>query len=418
MSIVRAFRALRPLPEKAAEVASPPYDVLNQKEARDIVAQFPHSFLRVVRAEVDFPEDVNPYSDEVYKKGGETLRKYHEDGWMIQDEEKRLYLYQQKMGDHVQIGVVGVASCLEYDEGLVRKHEFTRPDKENDRAKHIELLKAQTGPVWLTYHASEKIDALVDEWKKRQPTGHFVADDGIEHTFWVVDDADVVAQLEELFEKEVSLLYVADGHHRSAAASRVAKKYREQYGDQLPKDHPSQFFLSVIYPHNQLQILPYNRFVHDLNGLSEEKFLETITDKFDVQKIGKLDELPPLALHQFDMYLGGTWYRLTAREGTFNASHPVESLDVSILQENLLNPVLGIENPRTSKRIEFIGGIRGHEELQKLVDERGEGVSFACYPTSIEQLLSVADDNQVMPPKSTWFEPKLRSGLFVHLLDD
>jgi len=411
MSTIRAFRALRPVPAKAGEVASKPYDVMNTQEAKELAQGNPVSFLRVVRAEIAFPDGADAYSDEVYQKGRDTLEAFFADGVMIQDETPCLYIYRQKMGDHIQTGLVTTASCVEYDQGIVRKHEFTRPVKEADRVRHIETLQAQTGPVWITYRAVAEIDALVGELSSGEPTAHFTAPDGIEHSFWVVSDAEQCKTLEQLFTDKVPVLYIADGHHRSAAASIIAAKKREQGA---AADDPSQFFLSVVYPDEQMMIMAYNRFVHDLNGHSKESFLEKMSDVFEVSPRGELTLPSPAARHQFDMYLDGEWYSLQVKDGIFDANDPVASLDVSILQEKVLTPILNIEDPRTSNRIDFVGGIRGHKELERLVQGREGSVAFACYPTSIQELLAVADNNEVMPPKSTWFEPKLRSGLFVN----
>jgi uncharacterized protein (DUF1015 family) len=414
MAKIEPFRGVRPRPEHAEAVASPPYDVMSAAEAKDMAADNPHSFLRVIRAEIEFPESADPYSDEVYEKGGANLQKLQDDGIMQRDQAPCFYCYRQKMGDHIQTGIVATASCQEYDTNEIRKHEYTRPAKEEDRTRHIQKLGAQTGPVWLAYRAVDAIDQFVNARTSGEPVVHFTAPDGIEHSYWVVDQAEDVNALQALFAEHVPTLYIADGHHRSAAASRTAKARREAGAS---ADAPSQFFLSVIYPDNQLQILPYNRFVHDLNGHSPEGLLAALTEQFDVVPLNAGIKLPsPPDVQQFDMYLDGKWYRLDAKPGTFDEHDPIESLDVHILQSNVLNKLLNIDDPRTNKRIEFIGGIRGHKELVRRVDAEG-GVAFACYATSMAQLFSVADANQVMPPKSTWFEPKLRSGLFVHLLD-
>lgn len=414
MAKIRPFRVLHPRADRAAEVASPPYDVMSTAEAREMVAAHPHSFLRVIRAEVDFPQDADPYSDEVYQKGGETLRKYQEDGVMLREPKPCFYLYRQKMGEHVQTGIVATVSCQEYDANTIRKHEYTRPDKEADRTRHIEQLGAQTGPVWLAYRAVDAIDAMIDQLTAGAPESHFVAPDGIEHSYWPVKEEAKIEQLTALFQEQVSLLYIADGHHRSAAASRVAAARRDKGS---ADDAPDQFFLTVIYPDNQLQILPYNRYVHDLNGLSQEAFLEALKQHFTLSPLDGITLPSPPEAHQFDMYLGGSWYRLVAKADAYDANDPIDSLDVQILQKHVLHAQLGIDDPRTNKRIDFIGGIRGHKELVKRVDAEG-GVAFACYATTMAELFAVADADKVMPPKSTWFEPKLRSGLFVNLLDD
>ncbi len=413
MSTVRPFRALRPRPERAEEVASPPYDVLNTAEARELAKERPYSFLRVVRPELELEDGANPYSDEVYQRGASNLTRFEEEGVLVREEAPAFYLYRQIMGEHEQTGLVALASCREYDEEIIRKHEFTRPDKEADRVRHISTLQAQTGPVWLTYKAQDAIDALVATQTTRIPDVDFVAPDGIGHQIWYVTDETVLSQLQEQFTANVELLYVADGHHRSAAASHVAKAWRDEHG--VGAEHLSQFFLTVIYPDNQLKILPYNRFVHDFNGLSSGEFFALLQEDFEIVSRPEGEDPTPPSLGHFDMYLEGQWFRVSLKEGR-EKSDPVEGLDVSQLQDRVLRPILGIEDPRTAKRIDFIGGIRGHNELQRRVDNEG-GVAFACYPTSIEELLDVAAARRVMPPKSTWFEPKLRSGLFVHKLE-
>jgi uncharacterized protein (DUF1015 family) len=414
VSTVRPFQALRPRPERAEEVASPPYDVLNTAEARVLAEDRPYSFLRVVRPELELEDGADPYSNEVYQRGSDNLRKFEEDGVLVREEAPAFYLYRQIMGDHQQTGLVALASCQEYDEEIIRKHEFTRPDKEADRVRHISTLAAQTGPVWLTYEAVTSIDELVTAQTSRVPDVDFVAPDGIGHQIWYVTDEAAIAQLQSDFAEQVELLYVADGHHRSAAASLVAKEWREKHG--VGPEHLSQFFLTVLYPHNQLQILPYNRFVHDLNDRSRGEFFAQLQEDFEIEPRPEGENPSPPSALQFDMVLEKQWFRLTLKEGVLQTNDPVDSLDVSLLQERVLSRLLGIDDPRTAKRIEFIGGIRGHKELEKRVGEEG-GVAFACYPTSIEQLLAVAAAKRVMPPKSTWFEPKLRSGLFVHKLE-
>lgn len=415
MAKIQTFRALRPADGMASQVASPPYDVLSTAEAREIVDAHPHSFLRVVRAEVAFSADADPYSEDVYNQGRKVLQQYQEEGTLQQESKPCLYIYRQQMGEQVQTGLVAGASCVEYDTEIIRKHEFTRPTKEKDRVKHIETLAAQTGPVWLAYRAVPQIDQKIKELTAGEPSFNFTAPDGVTHTGWVVTNDDDIALLQGMFDTHVPLLYIADGHHRSAAASQVAKLWRD--GHNADAGHPSQFFLSVIYPHNQLNILAYNRYVHDLNGLTPETFLGKLLEVFDIDAVDDPAKPAPPERHQFAMYMNGEWHHLTAKAGTYQENDPIESLDVQILQKRVLDPLLGIQDPRTSNRISFVGGTRGHQELEKLV-QQGGGVAFACYPTSIDELFRVADDNQVMPPKSTWFAPKLRSGLFTYLLND
>ncbi len=414
MSLIQPFRALRPAPAYSAEVASPPYDVLSAAEAREIVAERPHSFLRVVRAEVAFDSDSNPYSDEIYTQGKQVLQQYQKEGTLQRDKTPCYYIYRQQMGEHVQTGVVAGASCAEYDNKAIRIHEYTRPAKESDRIRHIETLAAQTGPVWLAYRAVAQIDREVERLSQGEPAFDFTAPDTIKHTGWVVEKEQDIQLLQQMFQEHVPLLYIADGHHRSAAASCVAQNWRDQ--KKVSAEHPSQFFLSVIYPHNQLKILAYNRHVHDLNGLSTEAFFEQLSTTFTRIPLQPQEPITPPERHQFSIFVDGSWHRLTTRPGIFQADDPIDALDVQILQTRVLAPILGIEDPRTSERIDFVGGTREHKELEQRVQKKG-GIAFVCYPTSIEELFHVSDANQVMPPKSTWFAPKLRSGLFTYLLD-
>ncbi len=413
MARIEPFRAWRPAPGLAERVASPPYDVLSSEEARRMAATEPYSFLHVVKPEIDLPEGTDPYAPEVYAKGAENLRRLVGEGALVREDRPAYYLYRQQMGDHVQTGVVAGASVDEYEADLIKKHEHTRRAKEDDRTRHVEALNANTGPVFLAYKAQEEIDRLVERLTSGEPTYDFTADDGIRHTLWVVDDPADVEALRTAFAR-VPEMYVADGHHRSAAAVRV-RESRRAANPAHTGNEPYNFFLSVIFPHNQLKILDYNRVVRDLAGRSKETFLEEISEKFTVEPTGSPRPGSP---HEFGMYLDGSWYRLGARPGTWPEDDPVRSLDVAILQDNLLAPVLGIGDPRSDERIDFVGGIRGLGELESRVDSGAWAVAFALYPTSIEQLFAVADAGKVMPPKSTWFEPKLRSGLIVRPLDD
>ena len=414
MAKIKPFRGVRPKPELAEKVASPPYDVLNTEEARAMAKDNPYSFLHINKPEIDLPAGTDLYDDAVYAKGKENLDRFIKEGILIQDEKPCFYVYRQIMGDHVQIGLVAGASVEDYEKGIIKKHELTRADKEEDRVKHVNTLNAQTGPVFLTYKADNEIDALIDKIVQRQPVYDFTADDGIRHTFWIVDDENEIRQLEDLFAR-LDYLYVADGHHRSAAATRV-KQMRQKENPNHTGEEEYNYFLTVIFPHNQMYIMDYNRVVKDLNGLSKDEFLQKVAEKFEIEKIGPSAQ-KPAKKHEFVMYLDGEWYKLTAKPGTFNAEDPVEQLDVSILMNNLLVPILGIGDPRKDKRIDFVGGIRGLEELKRRVDSGEMQVAFALYPTSIEDLMAIADAGKIMPPKSTWFEPKLRSGLVIHLLD-
>ncbi len=414
MAKIKPFRGLRPRPELAEKVASPPYDVLNTEEARALAKDNPYSFLHINKPEIDLPQGTDLYDDAVYAKGRENLQRFIKEGILIQDEKPYFYVYRQIMGDHQQIGLVAGASVEDYEKGIIKKHELTRADKEEDRVKHVNTLNAQTGPVFLTYKANEQIDALIERIVQRQPVYDFTADDGIRHTFWVVDNEEEIKQLQELF-AGLDYLYVADGHHRSAAATRV-KQMRQKQNPNHTGEEEYNYFLTVIFPHNQMYIMDYNRVVKDLNGLSKEEFLQRVAQNFDIEKLSARAE-KPAQKHEFIMYLHGEWYRLKAKPGSFNQNDPVDQLDVSILMNNLLVPILGIGDPRKDKRIDFVGGIRGLKELKRRVDSGEMQVAFALFPTSIEDLMAIADAGKIMPPKSTWFEPKLRSGLIVHLLD-
>ncbi len=412
MARIEPFRAWRPRPDVASQVASPPYDVLNTEEAREMAADNPLSFLHVVKPEIDLAPGTDHYAPEVYAKGAENLRRLVADEALIREQTPALYLYRQHMGDHVQTGVVAGASVDEYEADLIKKHEHTRPVKEDDRTRHIDALNANAGPVFLTYPARPSIDALIERLTAATPTYDFTAVDGIRHILWVVDDSGDRDALTAAF-AEVPALYVADGHHRSAAGVRVRAARQQKNADHTGAE-PYNFFLAVIFPHNQMKILDYNRVVRDLNGLDKETFLERVGEKFELTPDQEGRPRSPLS---FGMYLDGSWYLLQARDGSYPASDPVQSLDVAILQNNLLTPVLAIGDPRSDERIDFVGGIRGLGELERLVDRGAGAVAFALYPTSIVQLFAVADAEHVMPPKSTWFEPKLRSGLIVRPLD-
>ena len=410
MSLIRPFKGLRPRADLSERVPSLPYDVMNSAEAREMAAGNAESFLHIIKPEIDLDPDIDLYDDRVYAKAVENLKRFIADGILVQDEKPHLYLYKQRMGEHEQYGLMACVSAAEYDADLIKKHEHTRPDKEADRTRHVDDTSANAGPVFLTYRARPDINALVTDVAKTKPDVDFVAEDKIGHTLWVIRDQATTDRFVSAF-ASVEAMYVADGHHRSASAAVVARKRREANPNHTG-DEEYNFFLAVLFPHDELQILDYNRVVLDLGKHTPESLLAAIGDQFDV----KPTENPkPTRVHDFAMYLQGKWYTLTAKEGTYPADDPVASLDVAILQENLLAPLLGIGDPRKDKRIEFVGGIRGLGELEKRCAE-GAAVAFALYPTTIEQLLSVADAGKIMPPKSTWFEPKLRSGLVVHLL--
>jgi len=412
MSIVIPFKALRPGRSFVKDVASLPYDVLNRDEARALASGNPVSFLRVEKSEID----VNPPDDEVpekiFEKARENLDNLVRQGVTFQEESPCFYIYRQRMGTHEQTGIVGCASVSEYESGWIKKHELTRADKELERTRHVDTVNAQTGPVFLTYRATEEIDRLVEGFKAGSPEYDFTAADGIVHTVWVVSKTEDIRSLSEGL-KKLEALYIADGHHRAAAACSVCRSRRE--GNPHHRgDEPYNFFLSVIFPHNQLRIMDYNRAVRDLHGLEKEAFLHKVEEKFEIRP--DFNRKSPEAFHSFGMYMDGRWYQLMARKNLCDESDPIGSLDVSILQTHLLGPLLGIQDPRTDQRIDFIGGIRGMEELERLVNSGKFAVAFSLFPTTLDQLMAVADAGLVMPPKSTWFEPKLRSGIFVHSL--
>jgi uncharacterized protein (DUF1015 family) len=407
LSVIRPFNALRPPEVRAAEIASVPYDVVNTEEARALASGNPLSFLHVSRPEIDLPEGTDIYSDVVYGRAGESFQALIRACPLIQEEEPSIYLYRLLMGQHEQIGIVACCSIDEYDSNQIRKHERTRRDKEDDRTRHMQVLRAQTGPVFLTYRAQAGIDTLVWEVSSDYPPLYdFVANDGIRHTIWRVPDPEpFVAAF-----REVPNLYIADGHHRAASASRARAEMKE-HGFSFIGTEEFNFFLAVIFPDQQLQILPYNRVVRDLNGLSRDEFLQRVEQSFQISPQGT--PTPP-SRGTWSMYLGGQWFGLTLRPDAARPEGTVASLDVSVLQDRLLDPILGIKDIRTDKRVDFVGGIRGTEELEALVNQGRAAVAFSLYPTTIDELLSVSDAGEIMPPKSTWFEPKLRDGLLIH----
>ena len=415
MAIIKPFRGLRPRPDLAEKVAAPPYDVINSDEARQLAEGNPYSFLHVNKPEIDLPPETDPYDPAVYAKGAENLSRLIAEGIYKQDEKPYLYVYRQIMNAHVQLGLVACVSCAEYRENKIKKHELTRVDKEEDRLNHILSLQAQTGPVFLTYRAQQAIDEIVDQVIQNEPVNDFKSSDGIQHTLWIVSDENQIKHLQKKF-SALDALYVADGHHRSAAATRAAEVLAKK-NPGAGNDAEFNFFLSVIFPDNQLKIMDYNRVVKDLNGLKEQEFIDAIGKKFLVREFARSEGYRPKVKHDFGMYLNGMWYRLSAIPGTWKDSDPTEKLDVSILYNNLLKPVLGIGDLRLDKRIDFVGGMRGIEGLEARVDKQEMMVAFSLYPTSIEDLITIADAGEIMPPKTTWFEPKLRSGLVIHLLD-
>ncbi len=408
MPLIRPFAGLRPATSRADDVLAPPYDVLNSDEARQRAEGRPWSFLHISKAEIDLPAGTDPYDPAVYAKAAENLQTMIAQGILIRDDESCYYVYRLTMGDHVQTGLVAAASVTDYDSNRIRKHEFTRPAKEDDRVRQIEALNAQTGPVLLAYRSQPDIDQLLATVTTATPEYDLKADDGVGHTFWVVRDRALIEQLSNGFDS-MDALYIADGHHRSAAASRIAAALGRQ------PEAMSNYFLSVIFPHNQMKILDYNRAVKDLNGLSAGQLLEKVAMAFDVRE--EQGAYAPAQPGEFGMYLQGRWHRLVIHPDLV-PEDPVARLDVSLLASHLLEPVLGISDPRRDPRIDFIGGIRGLGELEKRVDSGEMAVAFSMYPTSMDDLMAVADANEVMPPKSTWFEPKLADGLISHVLDD
>ncbi|MBU0621600.1 MAG: DUF1015 domain-containing protein [Gammaproteobacteria bacterium] len=413
MSLIRPFAGLRPAPSRAAEVAAPPYDVLSTEEARVRCAGKPWSFLHISKPEIDLPVGTDPYVAEVYAKAAENLDKMLAAGVLVRDDAPCYYAYRLTMGEHSQTGLVAAASVADYDTNRIRKHEFTRPDKEDDRVRQIDALNAQTGPVLLAYPPAQQVDAILIKASSGTPDADVTAEDGIRHTIWVIRDAAVLSQLTAAFDA-MPALYIADGHHRSAAASRVAAA-RRAANTKHSGEESYNYFLSVIFPHHQMKIMDYNRVMTDLNGMDAAGFLKRIAENFSVQP--SATAVKPSKPGEFGLYLPGQWYRLNIRADLIPANDPVARLDVSLLQNHLIAPVLGINDPRRDKRIDFVGGIRGLPELEKRVNSDGMAVAFALFATRMEDLMAVADANEVMPPKSTWFEPKLADGLVSHVLD-
>ncbi len=412
MCTVIPFKAIRPAKEFVKDVASYPYDIIDSNEARALTENNPKSFLHVVKSEIDLSVDVDLYDDSVYEMAKENFYRFLNEGILFQESHPCFYIYRQRMGEHEQYGIVGCAGIEDYNSGRIRKHELTRADKEIDRTKHIERVNAQTGPVFLTYRKRKSIDEIVESIVAGPPEYDFTADDGIGHTVWIISDDNMIARIQEEF-RAIDTMYVADGHHRAASAAAVAKKRRLASPDDATAQY--NYVLSVIFPHDQLKVLDYNRVVRDLKGLSEEAFLERLREDFFVAE--GFNEKSPRKTHEFGMYLNGRWFGLTAKESLYDGKDVIGRLDVSILQEYVLTPVLSIGDPRTDERITFVGGIRGMAELERLVNSGDYAVAFSLYPTTLEELMSVADASKMMPPKSTWFEPKLRSGLLVHLLE-
>ncbi|SCZ81191.1 DUF1015 domain-containing protein [Acidaminobacter hydrogenoformans] len=412
MAIVKPFKAIRPAAELVEKVACLPYDVMNTEEAREMAKGNPHSFLHVVRSEIDLAADQDPYADLVYQTARKNLDAFVEKGYMNEEAAPLFYIYRQLMNGRVQTGIVGCTSIDDYLNDIIKKHEFTRPVKEVDRIQNFSFCEAHTEPVFLTYRNRKSLNTIMNDWIKfHMPVYNFTTDDGITHIFWPIDDLNLVSEIEKEF-ADIDFLYIADGHHRSASSVKVGLKKREE-NPGYDGSEEFNYFMAVIFPDDDLFIMDYNRVLTDLNGHSEADFLTKVAEKFEVNDAPVGSPYKPMAKHTFGMLLDGKWYVLKAKDGIYDEKDPVDRLDVSILQKNLLEPLLGIQDPRTDKRIDFVGGIRGLEELERRCATDMK-IAFSMYPTTMDDLLDIADAGEVMPPKSTWFEPKLRSGLFVH----
>jgi uncharacterized protein (DUF1015 family) len=409
MAVVKPFQGFRPRADVALSVSALPYDVMSAEEAREITEKNSFSFLRVTKSEVNLDPKIDSHAKEIYENAAETLEWFIKERILLKDNKPSFYIYRQRMGEHVQVGLVADVSVDEYEQNIIKKHEFTRPDKEQDRVDHILATNAQTGSVFMTYKRDEKIDNIIKAAMK-QPSCDFVSDDGVSHTIYVVEGEAEIEAIADAF-KNVPAFYIADGHHRSAAAMRTRKILKERNPNHTGKENYN-FFQAVLFPHTMVQIMDYNRVVRDLNGYTPDEILEKTKEKFIVEKISS-NEIKPKRPHEFSMYLNHAWYRLTAKPETFDSQNTLAALDVNILQNNLLDCVFGIKDQRTDQRINFVGGIRGLGELEKMVDSGKYAIAFALYPTSIEEVIKVSDAGEVMPPKSTWFEPKLRDGVVL-----
>ncbi len=413
MAIIKPFEAVRPQPEHAAEVSSLPYDVMNTAEARQMAEKNQRSFLHVSRAEIDFPDGIDEHSQEVYDRARDNFYKFMADGVLFQEAYASLYIYQQNMQGRTQTGLVACSSIEDYFNDVIKKHELTRPEKEEDRIRHMETLQAHVGPIFLTYPKNDEVDEIIlSVTDNEEPVYNILTKDGVRHTVWLLLDKDKTDQLVSIFENKIPFTYIADGHHRTASAAKVGLKMKEQNPNHDGTEDYN-FFLSVLFPDDQLQIMDYNRVVKDLNGLSKEEFFQKIQERFYLRK-PKPDEIKA-SQHLILMYIDKEWFWLRFQQEKFLRNDPIGVLDVTILQENILDPILGIKDVRTDKRIDFVGGIRGLKELERRVDSGEMKVAFALYPVSLKQLMDIADSGKIMPPKSTWFEPKLRDGLFSHL---
>ncbi|MCP4910488.1 MAG: DUF1015 domain-containing protein [Bacteroidetes bacterium] len=415
MAKLKAFKGYRPTNDKVKQVASRPYDVLNSSEAREEAKDNIYSLLRIIKPEIGLTPGVDLYTKEVYDKAKSNFDFFKENGWLVQDEEEYLYIYAQTMFGKTQYGIVGCASVDDYMNNVIKKHELTRPDKEEDRMKHVRVTNANMEPVFFSYTAVDEIDSIVGAFvKENNPVFDFTADDGVGHHFWVIKDKHIIKSIIDLFEK-LPATYVADGHHRTAAAALVGNE-KKRNNPEHTGEESYNYFLAVHFPDNQLTIIDYNRVVKDLSGYSKDEFMDKLKLSFDIEEIGS-EVYKPNKLHEFSMYIEGRWYKLTAKPGTYDDSDPIGILDVTILTNQVLKPLLDIKDLRRSKRIDFVGGIRGLEELSKRVDSGEMKVAFALYPVSMKQLIDIANSGEIMPPKTTWFEPKLRSGLVIHELE-
>ncbi len=416
MAIVKPFKGLRPPKELVKDIASRPYDVLNSSEAREEARGNEKSLLHIIKPEIDLPEGTDEHADAVYAKAVENFKKFKTYGWLEEDRDPKFYIYAQTMHGKTQYGIVGCAATSDYEKNVIRKHELTRPDKEEDRIRHVYDTNANMEPVFFAYPAVAEIDAVVQRIvDSREPEYDFTANDGIQHTMWLVQSLEDNITIEKLFAEKVPYTYVADGHHRTAAAAKVGVRKKAENPKHTGKE-PYNYFMAVHFPDNQLTIIDYNRVVKDLNGMSTEKFLARLAENFEVECKGPQTYRPD-RLHNFGMYLAGNWYALTAKPAAYNSNDPISVLDVTISSNHILRDLLGIEDLRRSKRVEFVGGIRGLDELKMRVDSGEMKVAFALYPVSMNQLMNIADSGNIMPPKTTWFEPKLRSGLVIHALD-
>lgn len=412
MAVIKAFKGIRPKKGLENKIAALPYDVYNTQEARKVVKENPFSFLKIDRAETQFNDGTSIYDEKVYQKAHDTLCEMLEKGEFVQDKIAYMYIYEVEMDNHVQTGLVACASIDDYLNDVIKKHENTRADKEEDRIRHVDICQAQTGPIFLAYRDNLDVDKIIEQAKQAEPIYNFISEDNIRHTVYLIDDKNKMEKLTRIFEK-IENLYIADGHHRAASAVKAGLKRRK---DAVSKDKDAEYnyFLSVLFPDNQLKIMDYNRVIKDLNGLTKEEFISRIENVFDIECIGN-EQYVPKKTGQISMYISGRWYKLSIKDA-LKDDDCVKGMDVSLLQDNVLDKILNIHDPKTDSRIEFVGGIRGYDYLEKLVDE-GFAVAFAMYPVTMKQLFKVADEKRLMPPKSTWFEPKLRSGIFIHKID-